>query len=144
MMNESAGGNLPREVIELRIPLKSEFLPILRATVGVIAAVMSFNYDEIMQFRVAVSEAFDLALKYDAQVDGVSEVTELAVRFLVETEKLEVLITNSTDYPRNLDSEEEQESKALLKSLMDEVEFGSEAAGKPLMRMVKFKSPQLI
>ena len=142
MTIESTGGSPPKDVIELRIPLKSEFLPVLRATVGVTAAVMSFNYDEIMQFRVAVSEVFDLVMKYVTPGEQASEVNELAVRFVVEPEKIEILITEPKDYPRNLDRVEEQELQAQLGSLMDEVEFGFEAVGRPMVRMVKYKSPQ--
>ena len=67
---------------------------------------------------------------------------QLAVRFVVEPDILEILITGQKDYTRHLESEEGTESLALLKSLMDEVEFGAEAAGKTALRMVKHKSSE--
>ena len=35
------------DTIELRLPAKADYLPVLRATVGVIAGTMSFDYDKI-------------------------------------------------------------------------------------------------
>ncbi|MCH8993835.1 MAG: UDP-N-acetylglucosamine 1-carboxyvinyltransferase, partial [Chloroflexi bacterium] len=53
--------SMTQDVIQMRLPLKSEYLPVLRAAVGVIAGGMEFTYDEVMQLRVAISEVFDLA-----------------------------------------------------------------------------------
>ena len=50
-----------QDVVELRLPLKSEYVNVIRATVGVIAGTLDFTYDEVMQFRVALSEIFELA-----------------------------------------------------------------------------------
>ena len=93
-----------------------------------------------MQLRVAVSEVFDIAIKYVAQEERVSEMNELAARFLVHPDKLEILIMGPRNYTGYLNREEGKESLALLRSLMDEVEFGAEIAGKTLLRMVKYKS----
>ena len=129
------------DVIEIRLPPKARYLPVLRATIGVIAGAMSFNYDEIIQVRAAASEAFDMAIKYLTAGEGVSEVRELDVRFVVAPGKLEISFPVPEDYsyPGRLDIEEEKQSEALLKSLMDELEFGAGEAGKPLIRMVKYK-----
>ena len=132
---------MTKDVIELRLPPNAQYLPVFRATIGVIAGAMSFNYDQIVQLRVAVSEAFDLAIKY---VTRVSEVNALAVRFTVEPDKLEILIPPPESYVGHGDSqgesEEEKESKVLLESLMDELEFGAGDPGKPIVRMVKYQS----
>ena len=128
------------DIIELRLPLKPEYLPILRATTGVVAGVMSFNYQEIMQLRVVVSEVFNLAIKYVTLDGGISEVNELVVRFLVHLDKMEILIMGPRDYTSYLYREEGKESLALLRSLTDEVDFGAEVAGKTVVRMVKYRS----
>lgn len=128
------------DVIELRLPLKPEYLSVPRATTGVVARSISFNYDEIIQLRVAVSEIFDLAIKYVTPEGGGSEVNELDVRFSVHPDKIEILIVGPKDYTSYLNEEEGKESLALLKSLMDEVEFSTEVAGKSVVRMVKYKS----
>lgn len=128
---------MAKDVIELRVPLKSEYLLILRAITGVVAGVLSFNYDEIMQLRVAVSEIFDLAIKH---LTRTSAAGELDVRFSIHPDKIEVLIMGPKGYTGHLNREEGKESMALLQSLMDEVEFGAEVAGRTLIRIVKYKS----
>ena len=133
------------DVIEVRLPLKADYLSVLRATVGVVAGGMSFNYDEIIQLRVAVSEAFSMAIRWHAEAEPIPPsaelaVRELAVRFIIEPERLEILIPNPWEYQPSLPAEEEMESQALLESLMDEVEFGGRESGEVLIRMAKHKS----
>lgn len=134
------GESWTNDTIELRLPLKPEYLPILRATMGVVAGVVSFNYGEIMQLRVAVSEVFDLAIKQVMPGSGLSQVNELAVCFSVHPDKLEIVIIGPKDYTSYLNTGEGRESLALLRSLMDEVEFGGEVSGKTVVRMVKCRS----
>lgn len=132
--------SLPNDTIELRLPLKPEYLLILRATTGVVAGSISFNYDEIMQLRVAVSEIFDLALKHVTPGSGTSEANELVVLFSLYSDEIEILIGDPRNYTSYLNTGEGKESLALLKSLMDELEFGAEVAGKTVVRMVKHRS----
>lgn len=139
-MRKLIGGSWTNDTVELRLPLKSQYSPILRATTGVASGVISFNYDEIMQLRVAVSEVFDLAMKYVMPGSGVSEVNELVVRLLVHPDRIEILIAGPKDYTSYLNREEGKESLALLRSLTDEVAFGAEVVGKTVVRMVKYKS----
>ena len=139
-MRKLIGGRWPDDAIELRLPLKPEHLPILRVTTGVVAGVVSFNYDEIMQLRVAVSEVFDLAIKQVTPGSGLSEVNELNVRFSAQPDKIEIVITCPKDYTSYLNTEEGKESLALLRSLIDELEFGVEVAGKTVVRIIKYRS----
>jgi anti-sigma regulatory factor (Ser/Thr protein kinase) len=132
-------GSTP-DVIELRLPLKPRYFTIFRATMGAVAGVASSNYDEIMQLRVAVSEVFDLALKHITLGRGASGVSELAIRFSVYPDKVEIVIMGSRNYTSYLNTEEGRENLALLGSLVDELEFGSEVAGKTVIRMVKYRS----
>ena len=78
---ESVGHRLS-DVIEVRLPLKADYLSVLRATVGVLAGEMSFNYDEIIQLRVAISEAFSMAVRWYTEAGPIPASTELAVREL--------------------------------------------------------------
>lgn len=130
------------DIIELRLPLKREYLPLLRATMGVVAGSLSFRYDEIMQLRVAVAEVFDLVIDHVTRRGRSAEENELEVRFAVQPDRIEILITVPNDYTASLDSEEGKESYALLKSLTDRVEFGIDVAGKSGVRMVKYKSAE--
>ena len=130
-------GTSTNDAIQLRLPLRPEYLTALRATVGVIAGTLSFNYDEIMQLRIAVSEIFGLAIKHVAENKWPPEVKELVFSFVPKPEGLETLITHQAGFTGGLDWEEGEEGQALVQSLVDEVEFGSEEA---LVRMVKLKS----
>ena len=141
IINQS-GGRLGKDVIELRLPLKPEYLPVLRMVVGVIAGAVSFSYHDIMYLRVAVSEVFDRAIKNVKQEGWASDVQDLAVRFEVQPGKIEVLITCPTDTMSHLGREEAKESQALLESLMDEVKIDVEADGKSVIRMVKLPSAE--
>lgn len=125
------------DIIELRLPLKPEYLPVPRAAIGVIAGGISFNYDEIIQLRTAVGEAFELTIRRGPQDPTAPTWAELIFRFVVEPGKIEVLIFNPANLTSRLAMEEEAESQALLESLLDEVEFSDGTGGKALIRMVK-------
>ena len=128
------------DALELRLPSKSEYLPVVRAAIGVVAGGMDFNYDGIVQLRVAVSEAFDLAVKRAWQGTPSSSPKELVVRITVALESLEIVIPKTRDMAGRLASEDEVESEALLKSLMDEVEIDGEDSQDAFVRMVKYKT----
>lgn len=139
-MRKSIEGSRTTDTIELRLPLKPEYLLILRATTGVVAGVISFNYEEIKQLRVAVSEVFNLAMEHVTRRGAISEVNELDVIFSLHPHEIEILITGPKDYTSYLNTDEGVESLALLRSLMDKVEFDAEVAGKVVICMVKYKS----
>ena len=131
------GNGLADNTVALRLPARSDYLSVLRATVGVVAGNMSFTYDELVQLRVAASEAFGLALKHLAQGHGSPEVSSVTVYLVVGAEALEVLVTDPGFRPGPVESAEEAESRAVLESLVDTVEFGVEAAGERVIRLVK-------
>ena len=125
------------DVVQIQLPLKPEFLPVLQGAVGVIAGTNDFGYDEIMQLRAAVSEVFELGIsQLMPQPEGLG-INELSIDFNILTEGLEILITPSEDCPRSLDCSEDEETQAVLNSLMDEVEHNSNKAA---VRMVKYRS----
>ena len=134
------GGGSLADVIEVRLPPISDYLSVLRATVGVLAGGMAFNYDEIIQLRVAIAEAFSLAVRR-VTLDGEPSVpAELAVRFVLETDRIEIHIPTPRDSSLRLGVDEEVESRALIESLMDEADFGGEACGKTFIRMAKYNT----
>ena len=132
-------GSLSVDVIKVQVPLKTEYLHVLRATVGAIAGNISFNIDEIMHIRIAISAVFDMLLNNVAQRKLATEVVEVAVQFAIQPEKIEILITHQSDYTGDFDNEEDQENLALAKSLMDELEYSVERTS---VRMTKYKSIQ--
>ena len=127
------------DVLELRLPLKAGYLPLVRATAGVLAGGMSFNYDQVIQVRTAVAEAFDLTIRRTARRAPFSAPVELTVRFTITPDRLEVSLPTQLDDTGRPASQEEVESKALLESLVDEVELDGEANGAPFIRLVKYR-----
>ena len=133
-------GNKAGRSVELRLPATPEYLPVLRATAGVVAGNLSFNYDEILQIRVAVSEAFGLALDHARGPGESPEISSLTVTFVVEPEALEILIAYPAAALKPAAGGDESESRAVIESLVDAVEYGVEPAGTRVIRMVKLKS----
>ena len=128
------------ETVELRLPPRAHYLPVLRATLGVVAGNMSFDYDEILQLRVAVSEAFELAIEHSRAAGDAPGVDALAVTFVVHPASLEILVTDPDPVSGGAESARESESRAVLESLLDRVEFGVRAGGAKVTRMVKRRS----
>lgn len=131
-------GSLPQGVVELRLPTGPEYVPVLRATAGVIAGEMSFSYDEVLNLRVAVTEAFMMAVSCVAA--GEEAIGELTVRFTIGAHSLEVLIPAPTAYTYDLHGEEEMERRGLISTLVDKMELGSGGTGEPIVRMLKHRS----
>ena len=127
------------DVIELRLPPRSEYLTLMRAAVGVISGGMSFNYDEIIQLRVAISEAVQMATQWATEEEIEATGAQLVVRFTIDPDRLAILLTVPEELARPITVDPDEEGLALLQSLVDEVEFGGGAAGEPLIRMVKYK-----
>lgn len=130
-------GSLPGDVVELRLPARPEYVSVLRGAAGIIAGEMSFDYDEVLHLRVAVSEAFLMAVSRVATGEGIGELT---VRFIVGASGLEMLIPAPPAYSYNPYDEAEMEYRALLHTLVDQLELGSGADGEPIIRILKHKT----
>ena len=101
---------------------------------------MSFDYDEIMQLRVAVSEAFELAIEHlQAQRDPPENVS-LSVTFVAYPDRLEITVMDPGAPSGAVESAEDVESKVVIESLLDSVEFGVLISGSRVTRMVIRKS----
>ncbi len=124
-----------RDIIELRLPLKLEYLSVIRATVGVIAGTLDFTYDEVMQFRVALSEIFELATHL-AEDEGADGPGDISFRFEPQPDGLGVRVGASVNVVRDLVAEDQDEGRALLDSRMDSVEFDTDGT----VHMVKYRS----
>ena len=128
-------GDVTDDTIELRVPLKADYLAVLRASVGVIAGGLSMTFDEVMQLRVAPSEAFELAMRRHTNEAPAGD--ELTVQFVVRSGSLEMVVSGPDGYAAHLDREEGRESRALLESLVDEVDSSGEEDGGRVLRLVK-------
>ena len=136
---EEAPATSSTDVLELSLPPKAEYLPVIQAAAGVLAGTMSFNYDEIIHVRTAVAEAFDLAVRRIQRTASFTKPVDVRVRFSIMPEGLEVQIPAPQDDAGWIASQEDVESKALMESLMDEVELDSAAAETPPIRMFKYR-----
>lgn len=130
------------DVIELRVPPKLVHQSVARAAIGVIAGGLSFNYDEIIQLRVAVSEAFEIMLRRVEQTSPEASPLEVTIRFSTDADSIEVLIPAWPSIPSYVATEEDAESQALLESLMDEVQLNSGSQNGPVVRMSKRREAQ--
>ena len=130
-------GDLTSDEVRLKLPLKPEYLPVLRATVGVIAGAMNFNYDQIVQLRVAVSEVFDLAISGLTGQMSIPDVTELDVSFSAGQGRLEIEMVPDTQGGRGINLPDHEESQALLDSLVDQAEPCLDNIG---VRMIKYRT----
>ena len=135
-----SSGLILSDVVEIKLPPSSEYLAVVRATIGVIAGNMSFNYDEVIQLRVAASEVFNLAMEWVSRDATASAIRELALQFIVEGNKLKILVPSQINYTVSLTGDEMVESRALLESLMDEVELGGGANEDPMIRVAKYNT----
>lgn len=136
---EVAPGIGSTDVLELSLPPKAEYLPVIQTAAGVLAGSMSFNYDEIIHVRTAVAEAFDLAVRRLQRTAAFPKPVDVKVRFLIMPEGLEVQIRGPQDDAGWLASQEDVESRALIESLMDEVELDGAATETPPIRMFKYR-----
>ena len=123
------------DIVELRLPLKLEYLNVIRSTVGVIAGTLDFTYEEVMQFRVALSEIFELATHL-AEHESADDPGDISFRFEPQPDGLGVRVGAVVNIVRDLVAEDQDESRALLDSLMDSVEFDTDGT----VHMVKYRS----
>ena len=126
------------DLIELHLPPKAEYVPIVRALAGVIAGEMSFTYDEIVQIRVTVSELFEIAVRNRAQENAGHLGEAITLRFVLGPDKLELMVA----VPEGQETEGtivEEESLALLESLVDEFDHTSGAGQRYMLRIVKHR-----
>ncbi|MFS0656905.1 anti-sigma B factor RsbW [Bacillus sp. 179-C3.3 HS] len=130
-MNESL------DLIEMKIPAKPEYVGIIRLTLSGVASRMGYAYEEIEDLKIAVSEACTNAVQHAYKPED-GEDGEVAVRFLVYEDRLEIIVA---DKGGSFDFKQKQEDLGpytashtveqlaegglglyLMQTLMDEVE----------------------
>ena len=127
------------DAVELELPAKTAYLPVLRAAIGVVAGTESFKYDEIVQLRIAVSEAFGLAIDRLDTGSGLSRPGSLKIRCVVAPDSLEVLVAHPVSTIAE-ESPEEAEGRAVIRSLVDRMELDEDETGAQVLRLVKYRS----
>ncbi|GAE93566.1 serine-protein kinase rsbW [Gracilibacillus boraciitolerans JCM 21714] len=79
------------DFIEIKIPAKAEYVGVVRLTASGIANRMGFNYEDIEDLKVAISEAISNAAEHAYQKDESGEVT---VGFCLYQDRLEVMVAD--------------------------------------------------
>ena len=93
---------------------------------------------------MAVSEVLTLMMKHVPFTNDFLQIADsteggLGVKFAIEPDRIEILMTCAADYASRGHTEDWQESEAVLGSLMDEIGYGIEGTGETIVRMVKRK-----
>ncbi|MCL6472144.1 MAG: hypothetical protein K6T91_04955 [Firmicutes bacterium] len=115
--------------VELSLPAKKEYARLLRLAITGIASRMEFTVDSLEDIKIALEEAYLLALSDPEQ-------KRFDVIFEIYPDRLEVLVTGLG----KIESLEEQQSKkfgfSILNSVMDDVKW-LKSGGISNLRMVK-------
>ena len=128
------------ETVVLRLPAKAEYVPVLRAVVGVVAGTLSFSYDEIVSLRVAVSEAFGLVMRHMPQGDPKRDSVGVRASFFIGNGELEIVLASTGSGYVDAESAGDVESQAVLESLVDAVSIGAVRSGERGISLVKYRS----
>ncbi|HEY4601017.1 MAG TPA: anti-sigma B factor RsbW [Cerasibacillus sp.] len=79
------------DFVEMRIPAKAEYVSVVRLSVSGIASRMGFNYDEIEDLKIAISEAITNTVKH---AYGENETGEVNIGFGIYSNKLEIMVSD--------------------------------------------------
>lgn len=79
------------DFIKMTIPSKAEYIGVVRLTMSGIANRMGFNYEDIEDLKVAISEAITNAVTHAYDEEELGEIT---LGFGVHEDKLEVMVAD--------------------------------------------------
>ena len=107
---------MKKDIIELRIPSKLDYISVARLTSSAICCNMGLNIDDIEDIKVSIGEAC---------INSLNKSEELEIKFNIEEDRLSIRINNvSPCKDDEIDINKEIELGILIiKSLMDEVNF---------------------
>lgn len=117
---------MERDLIELRIPNKPDYVGVIRLTTSAIGSKVGLNIEEIEDVKVSISEACNNAL-------GKSK--NFVIKYDLNNEKLEIFVENVSEENINDNLKEKKLGILIIKSLMDEVYFTSE--GIKMIKIIK-------
>jgi len=128
--------NQKPEVIELKIPAKTEYMLVVRLSVTGIGQRMEFSVDEIEDLKIAIGEACINSIRHGYEKEEFDNF--IHVTFSIEPTKLEIVIKDDgrgfdiTPIDEYLGKVDDAKIKGigmgiyLMKTLMDEVKFMSD------------------
>lgn len=107
-----------KDIINLSVPKKPDYISIVRLTASGIGNSMLLNIDDIEDIKVSIGEACINSL-----ISNKNE--EISIIFEIEEEKLCIKISDTIEsIPEDIEEKRERELGLLIiRSLMDEVKF---------------------
>lgn len=131
----------PRDVVELRIPRKPEFVSVARLAVSGIAGRLDFSYDEVEDIKLAVGEACTSAIQ---ETSPESVEFPIVVRCESDPEAMVIEVVDSRRPGARSAVREKGEdkpiSRLLMEVLMDEVDVSEGPDDTVSVRMTKYVS----
>lgn len=118
--------------ISVDVPLDEKYGHLLRLAVSGIGLRMDYTYDDIEDLKLAVDEAYLLAIREGSRQERAS------VEFLVHEDRMEILFhgLQANSLPEQ-SPDLESFGLFLIKGVMDEVNFAADD-GADVLRMTKF------
>lgn len=109
---------MTKDVINLKIPRKVDYISMVRLTASSIAYNLNMSIDEIEDIKVCIGEACNNSL-------SLSKKDEISIVFIVGKEEITIEVTEVLEnIPEELEEVNERELGLLIiKTLMDTVEF---------------------
>ena len=128
------------DFIQMRFPAKAEYVGIIRLSISGIASRMGFNYEEIEDLKIAISEAVTNTVTHAYKED---EIGEVSIVFGVYSDRLEIMVSDRGEsfnfeeikeeigpyHPRESPIENLREGGLglfLIDALMDKVEINND------------------
>lgn len=135
--------SLTRDIIELRVPSRPEYVPIVRTLIADLARRMAFSASAVEDVRVAISEACANVVRH-AYSDVESTATEMVVRCSTKDGKLAMeivdtgqgVVESARKRPKRIDRQGGF-GLLLMQNLMDHVSLDSSPDRGTVVRMVK-------
>lgn len=127
------------DVIRLQIPAQAEYTDIVRLCVYGLGNTLGFTYEDIEDMKVAASEACNIAVLNDIQLDETADIdicfesddSGLTIKFITKGNnyKNALILSNVQPLPVDLvqDISQDMLGLYLMKALMDEVTLNTTA-----------------
>ncbi len=139
-MNPAIERQSVREIVELRVPSKAEWVALIRLATAAVANRLKFSIEDIEDVKLAVAEACTAVIQHDGHgefIEVTCEVSADALYLRVHDAGRQV---PHTDASRSMDFDEARVAGLgvfLIRTLMDEVSYDVHPELGTDLRMVK-------
>jgi len=105
------------DTVSLCIPLKAEYVSVVRLTASGIASRAGFDFDTIEDIKVALSEVLGKIIENQPSVDRVN------IDFSCQRDGMVLSIDIPESIPDLFDNEDDKFALAIIRSLMDDMQM---------------------